>query len=383
MTSSFETTAIHAGQEPDPSTGGITPPIHMTSTYAQPALGSNKGWVYSRAGNPTRANLEECLAALEGGVGCCAFGSGMAAITALLQTLRPGDGVVAGLDLYGGTHRILETLFRPWGVEIAYTRDATPEGYRDALSRVARPRLAWIESPTNPLLNVSDIAAISAVVRERDGCRSVVDNTFATPYLQRPLELGADYVVHSTSKYIAGHSDVIGGLVVARTAEALEPVKRMQKCAGAIPSPFDAWLTQRGVKTLAVRMQRHCDNALALAEALRAMTEFSRVVYPGLTDHPHHAIAKRQMRAFGGVVTVEMRDGFPAVERLLERLRIFALAEGLGGVESMVNFPPRMSHESLTAAELAERGITQGTVRFSVGIENADDLLEDIRQAVR
>ncbi len=381
MPHSFETLAIHAGQEPDPSTGAITPPIHMTSTYAQPALGKNKGWVYSRGGNPTRENLETCLAALEKGAGCCAFGSGMAAITALLQTLKPGDGVVAGLDLYGGTHRILETLFRPWGVEIVYTPDATPEGYRDALAHTANPRLAWVESPTNPLLNISDIAAISAVVHEHGECNVVVDNTFATPWLQRPIELGADYVIHSTSKYLAGHSDVVGGVIVAKTNELLDPVKRMQKSAGAIPSPFDVWLTQRGVKSLAVRMQRHCDNALALAQALQAMPEFTRVVYPGLPDHPHHEIARKQMDGFGGVVTVEMRDGFPAVERLLERLEIFTLAEGLGGIESMVNFPPRMSHESLSEEELAERGITQSTVRFSVGIENIDDLIRDIRQA--
>jgi len=378
----FETLAIHAGQEPDEATGAITPPIHMTSTFAQAGLGMNKGFVYSRVSNPTRANLETCLAALEGGAGCCAFASGMAAIMAVLHVLRPGDGVVAGIDLYGGTHRALETIFRPWGLEVAYAKTATPEGYRAALAQLARPRVAWIESPTNPMLNIADIAGIAAVAREIDGCRVVVDNTFATPYLQRPIALGADIVVHSTSKYLAGHSDVIGGLVVAATAEILAPIKVYQKSAGGIPSPFDAWLTQRGVKSLPVRMQRHCDNALAFAKALRAMPAFSRVVYPGLPDHPHHELAKRQMRAFGGVVTVDMRGGFAAVDAMLRKLRIFALAEGLGGIESMVGYPPRMSHESLTPAERAERGITDGTVRFSVGIESIEDLVADVKQAV-
>lgn len=379
----FETLAIHAGQEPDPATGSITPPIHMTSTFAQAGLGLNKGFVYSRVSNPTRANLETCMAALEGGAGCCAFASGMAAIMAVLHVLRPGDGVVAGIDLYGGTHRALETIFKPWGLEVAYAQDATPAGYRAALAKLARPRIAWIESPTNPMLNIADVAGISAVAHEREGCRVVVDNTFATPWLQRPIALGADLVVHSTSKYLAGHSDVIGGLVVGAKPEDLAPIKVYQKSAGGIPSPFDAWLTQRGIKSLPVRMQRHCENALSFALALRSMPEFAKVVYPGLPDHPHHELARKQMRAFGGVVTVDMEGGFAAVDAMLKKLQIFALAEGLGGIESMVGYPPRMSHESLTPAERAERGITDGTVRFSVGIESVEDLIADVIQAVR
>ncbi|MDK2973561.1 MAG: cystathionine gamma-synthase [Candidatus Sumerlaeota bacterium] len=378
----FETRAIHSGQAPDPSHGSVVPPIHLTSTFAQTRFEADGPHTYSRVSNPTRNALEECLAALEGGTSCAAFASGMAASQAIFQTLSPGDGVVAGSDLYGGTYRLLEQVYKRWGLEVRYAADNSAEAYAAALASLARPRLVWLESPTNPLLFLTDIEAVCAVAKAK-GCLVAVDNTFASPYLQRPLELGADLVMHSTTKYLGGHSDIVGGAVIARRPEDMELVRFQQKAAGAIPSPFEAWLLQRGVKTLAVRMERHCDNAEAFAEALRGMTGVAKVFYPGFADHPGHAIAARQMRRFGGMVAAELTGGVPAVRQLVENVKFFSYGESLGGVESLLSHPASMSHASLPREERLARGIGDGLVRFSVGIETVDDLIGDVRQALR
>jgi cystathionine beta-lyase/cystathionine gamma-synthase len=378
----FETRAIHVGQRPDPTHGSTVPPIHMTSTFTQARFEADAPHSYTRVSNPTRNALEECLAALEGGEAAAAFASGMAATQAILLSLTPGDGVVAGRDLYGGTFRMLERVFRPWGLEVSWAEDSTPESYRRALRMLARPRIVWLESPTNPLLLATDIAAVADVGHEA-GCRVVVDNTFATPYLQQPFDFGADIVTHSTTKYLGGHSDIIGGAIVTRHAADIEPYRFQQKASGAIASPFDSWLVHRGIKTLAVRMDRHCENAARLAHALRAHPAVERVYWPGFEDHPGHEIAARQMRGFGGMVSADLRGGAETVRRLVERLRLFAYAESLGGVESLVNYPTKMSHGSMTPAERAERGIGDGLVRFSVGIENAEDLIGDVRRALQ
>lgn len=378
---SFETLAIHAGQEPDPSTGATVPPIHLTSTFTQEGLGQHKGFGYSRVANPTRSRLEETLAALEDGAACGVFGSGMAAIDALLRTLSPGDGVIAGAEIYGGTHRLLEKTLRPWGLEVAYAASNEADAYHDAARRLARPRLFWAESPTNPILGIVDIAAVAEAARE-SGCKLAVDNTFATPYLQRPLHLGADFSLHSMTKYLGGHSDIVGGAVIAKSAADFEPIRFLQKNAGAILSPFECWLVQRGIKTLAVRMDRHCENARRFAEAARAMKGVQRAFYPGFNEHPGHAIASRQMRDFGGMVSVEFQGGTETVENLARRLRVFAVGESLGGVESLASHPATMSHAGMSPEERAERGIGDGLVRFSVGLESVDDLIADVQQAL-
>ncbi len=377
----FETRAIHTGQSADPTTGAVIPPLYLSTTYQQESPGVHKGYEYSRSQNPTRESLEACLASLEGGAACAAFSSGLAATNALLQMLRPGDGFVAGHDLYGGTFRLLHSVFEPWGLEVARAESAKPEAYERALSSLQRPRMVWLESPTNPLIDLVDIRAVSDAAH-RYNAQVVVDNTFATPYLQQPLALGADYALHSTTKYLGGHSDVIGGAVVARTEELLEPVRYLQNTAGLIPGPLDCYLVQRGLKTLAVRMDRHCANAMQLAEALCEMKGLSRVIYPGLPDHPDHALAKRQMRAFGGMIAIELADGFEAAKAFCTKVRIFSLAESLGGVESLCSHPPSMTHASVPVADRRARGISDGLVRLSVGIEDADDLVADIRQAL-
>lgn len=374
----FSTRAVHAGQEADPATGATVVPIYATATYTQEAPGKHKGYEYSRSGNPTRAALETCLAALEGGERGLAFASGLAATTAVLSTLRPGDEVATAADLYGGTFRLLERVFKPWGLVSRYTEDASPEGFAAVLTPATK--LVWIETPTNPLLQVLDIAAIAELAHRR-GAVLVVDNTFASPYLQRPLDLGADLVVHSTTKYLGGHSDVIGGAVVGRR-DLLEPIAFYQNAAGAVAGPFDAWLVLRGVKTLAVRMERHSANARALAGWLASRPEVERVYYPGLPDHPNHDVARRQMRDFGGMLSVRLAGGGPAARRLLTRTRLFSLAESLGGVESLIGHPATMTHASIPADVRAARGVDDGLVRLSVGIEDLDDLREDLRQAL-
>jgi cystathionine beta-lyase/cystathionine gamma-synthase len=374
----FSTQAIHAGQDADPATGATVVPIYATSTYTQQAPGKHKGYEYSRSGNPTRTALETCLAALEGAERGLAFASGLAATTAVLSTLRPGDEVAAAADLYGGTFRLLERVFKPWGLITRYTEDPTPAGFSAIVNRATK--LVWIETPTNPLLQVLDIAAI-AELSHRSGAILAVDNTFASPYLQQPVRLGADLVIHSTTKYLGGHSDVIGGAVVGSRA-LLEPIAFYQNAAGGVPGPFDAWLTLRGIKTLAVRMERHCANARRLASWLAEHPQIDRVYHPGLKSHPQHELARRQMRDFGGMISVRLKGGGAAAHRLLTRTRIFSLAESLGGVESLIGHPATMTHASIPAEIRAARGVDDGLVRLSVGIEDADDLVADLEHAL-
>jgi cystathionine gamma-lyase len=374
----FATLAIHAGQDPDPATGAVITPIYATSTYHQEAPGRHKGYEYSRSGNPTRAALESCLAALEGGARGLAFASGLAATTAVLSTLRPGDEVAAAADLYGGTFRLLERVFRPWGLVARYTDDAGPDGFRKIIT--PKTKLVWIETPTNPLLQILDIAAVADLAHKAKAVLAV-DNTFASPYLQQPIRLGADLVVHSTTKYLGGHSDVVGGAVVGRR-DLLEPIAFYQNAAGGVPGPFDAFLTLRGIKTLAVRMRQHCDNARRLAEWLVGRPQVERVFYPGLPSHPGHDLAERQMRDFGGMISVRLKGGKDGALRFMTRTKLFSLAESLGGVESLVCYPATMTHASIPADVREARGVDDGLVRLSVGIEDADDLQEDLRQAL-
>lgn len=374
----FSTRAIHAGQAPDPATGSVIVPIHATSTYAQDGVGGlREGYEYSRTGNPTRSALETCIAELEGGRHGRAFASGMAATDALLRaTCRPGDHIVIPDDAYGGTYRLVDSVFRHWGIE--YT--AVPLDDVDAVREAVRPgtRLVWCETPTNPLLGVADIAALAGVAHDA-GARLVVDNTFASPYLQTPLGLGADVVVHSTTKYLGGHSDVVGGALVTDDGELDGQVGFLQNSAGAIPGPFDAWLTLRGLKTLAVRMERHCDNAERVVDALGAHPRVSGVRYPGLAQHAGHEVAAKQMRRFGGMVSFHVRGGVDAALDVCRRTRLFTLAESLGGVESLIEHPGRMTHASVAGSQLE---VADDLVRLSVGIEDADDLVADLRQAL-
>jgi cystathionine gamma-lyase len=374
----FATRAIHTGQGADPATGATIVPIYATSTYTQEAPGHHKGFEYSRSGNPTRAALETCLASLEGGARGLAFASGLAATTAVFSILKPGDEVAAAADLYGGTYRLLERVFKPWGLVPRFTDDAGPEGFRKIIT--SKTKLVWIETPTNPLLQILDIAAIAKLTHNA-GAILAVDNTFASPYLQQPLQLGADLVVHSTTKYLGGHSDVVGGAVVG-SKELLQPIAFYQNAAGGVPGPFDAFLTLRGLKTLAVRMERHCANARALADWLVKQPQVERLYYPGLPSHPGHDVARRQMRDFGGMVSVRLRGGKEAAMRLLTRTKLFSLAESLGGVESLIGHPATMTHASIPAAERIARGVDDGLVRLSVGIEDVEDLREDLREAL-
>ena len=375
----FATRSIHAGQEADPTTGATVVPIYATSTFTQEAPGQHKGFEYSRSGNPTRAALETCLAALESGERALAFASGLAATTAVLSTLQPGDEVAAAADLYGGTFRLLERVFKPWGLVPRYTEDPSPEGFASILTPATK--LVWIETPTNPLLQVLDIARLAELAHSR-GALLAVDNTFASPFLQRPLELGADLVIHSTTKYLGGHSDVIGGAVIGQS-ELLRPIAFYQNAAGGVPGPFDSWLVLRGIKTLAVRMRAHCENARALAEWLSAHKAVAKVYYPGLPDHPNHEVAARQMRDFGGMLSLRLHGGHAAALRLLTRTRLFSLAESLGGVESLIGHPATMTHASIPAEIRSARGVDDGLVRLSVGIEDIDDLRDDLDRALR
>ncbi len=374
----FSTLAIHAGQDADPATGATVVPIYATSTYTQAAPGKHKGFEYSRTGNPTRAALETCLAALEGGERGLAFASGLAATTAVLSMLRPGDEVVAAADLYGGTYRLLERVFKPTGLKVQYTEDPSPAGFSRLVTKDTR--LVWIETPTNPLLQILDIAAL-ADIAHRAGAKLAVDNTFASPYLQQPLRLGADLVVHSTTKYLGGHSDVVGGAVVG-SSELLQPIAFYQNAAGGVPGPFDAWLTLRGVKTLAVRMERHCANARQLAGWLASHPAVERVYYPGLASHPGHELARKQMRDFGGMLSIRVKGGKDVALRVLTRTRLFSLAESLGGVESLIGHPATMTHASIPAEIRLARGIDDGLIRLSAGIEDAADLQHDLQHAL-
>ena len=375
----FETRAIHAGQAAEPLTGAVAVPVYQTSTYKQDGIGRPRGYEYSRTGNPTRQALEEALASLESGAYGLAFASGVAATTAVFQLLSPGDHVVAGDDLYGGTYRLLEKVYRPWGVEVDYADSTSPAAFAAAI----RPntRLIWVETPTNPLLKLVDLAAVAKVARQADALLAV-DNTFASPYFQRPLELGADVVVHSTTKYLGGHSDVVGGAVVVRREELFHKLHFYQNAAGAIPGPWDSWLVLRGLKTLAVRMREHERNAQHLAKILEDHPAVERVFYPGLASHPQHELARRQMSGFGGMLSLELKGGFAAVERFVARLKVFTLGESLGGVESLACYPPRMTHASLPAEERKRRGIRDNLVRLSVGIEHVKDLEADLLGAL-
>ncbi|WP_144752130.1 cystathionine gamma-synthase [Curtobacterium pusillum] len=377
----FSTRAVHAGQEPDGPTGAVIPPIHLTSTYVQDGIGGMRnGYEYSRAGNPTRDSLQTLLADLDGGVAAYSFASGLAAEDALLRAaLVPGARVVMGNDVYGGTHRLVSRLHVPWGVELVVVDMSDLDQVRAALEDAPDQTVLWVETPTNPLMKIADIAAL-AELGHGAGALVVVDNTFASPYLQQPLSLGADVVVYSTTKYLGGHSDVVGGAVVLADEELAAKVQFLQFGAGAVSSPFDAFLTTRGIKTLAVRMERHSQNAQAVAEALVAAPGVERVYYPGLADHPGHDVAARQMRGFGGMLSVALSGGPEAARRFAESTELFALAESLGGVESLIGYPSEMTHASVKGTELA---VPENVVRLSVGIEDAGDLVADLQQALQ
>jgi cystathionine beta-lyase/cystathionine gamma-synthase len=368
----FETRAIHEGQEPDPATGAITVPIYQTSTYVQEAVGEHKGYDYSRTANPTRRALETCLASLESARHGFAYSSGMGATTTVMHLLSPGERVVAVNDVYGGTYRLFSKVYEPKGYRFAF---AAHDGVVDAID--GDTRLVWIETPTNPLLNVVDIAAATEAAHAV-GAVVVVDNTFATPYLQRPLELGADIVVHSTTKYLGGHSDLVGGFAATNDPTVAERLAFLQNSLGAVPGPFDAWLVLRGLKTLALRMQRHCENARAVAEFLDGHPQVERVLYPGLAGHPGHDVASRQMSDFGGMVSFLAPSVEDAVA-LVARTKIWKLAESLGGVESLIEVPSAMTHASTSDAPFAS---PPNLVRLSVGIESVDDLVADLDAAL-
>jgi cystathionine gamma-synthase len=374
----FETLAVHAGPEPDAATGAVVPPIHAVSTYQQDGVGEPRGgYEYSRTANPTRAALEECLAALEGGQRGLAFASGMAAEDCALRTVcRPGAHVVIPTDAYGGTYRLLAQVMQAWGL----TWTAAPIGDPAAVAAAIRPetRVIWCETPTNPLLGIADIAALASIAHAA-GALLVVDNTFASPYLQQPLALGADVVVQSTTKYLGGHSDVIGGALIAADAELGERLASCQNTTGAVAGPFDAWLVLRGAKTLAVRMDRHCANAERIAAMLAAHERVAEVLYPGLPTHPGHEIAAKQMRAFGGMVSFRVRGGEPAALEVCNRTRLFILGESLGGVESLIEHPARMTHASAAGGPLE---VPADLIRLSVGIEAVEDLIADVDWAL-
>ncbi len=371
----FATRAIHVGQEPDPATGAVITPIYQTSTFAQEAVGVHKGYDYARGANPTRTALEECLASLENAAHGHAFSSGVGATSSIVHLLDPGDHVVCVNDVYGGTYRMFSQVYEPKGYRFTYVTPA--ELSSEAGAHVADARLVWVETPTNPLLNLVDIEAVAAATKAA-GALLVVDNTFATPYLQNPLDLGADIVVHSTTKYLGGHSDVIGGFAGTNDPTIAERLRFLQKSLGAVPGPFDSWLVLRGLKTLAVRMERHCANARAVAEFLAAHPRVAQVLWPGLPEHPGHEIAKRQMRDFGGMVSFLAETEAEAVA-LVSRTEVWTLAESLGGVESLVEHPARMTHASTASGPFAAPG---NLVRLSVGIESPDDLLADLDRAL-
>ncbi|QUD88232.1 cystathionine gamma-synthase [Phenylobacterium montanum] len=379
----FSTRTIHAGQEPDPTTGAVMTPIYATSTYAQSSPGVHKGFEYSRSQNPTRFAFERCVADLESGAQGFAFASGLAAASTVCDLLDSGDHVIASDDLYGGSFRLFDKVKkRSAGLSFSFVDLTDPAALERALT--PKTRMVWIETPTNPTLKLTDLAAVAAIARKH-GAITVADNTFASPYIQRPLEHGVDIVVHSTTKYLNGHSDMVGGVaVVGDNADLIEQLKFLQNAVGGISGPFDSFLALRGVKTLAVRMERHCDNALKIARWLRNHPETGKVIYPGLEDHPQHDLAKRQMTGgFGGIVTLVLNRDMAGTRRMLERTQLFTLAESLGGVESLIGHPATMTHASVPPETRARLGITDSLVRLSVGIEDGDDLIADLEQALR
>jgi cystathionine gamma-lyase/cystathionine beta-lyase/cystathionine gamma-lyase/homocysteine desulfhydrase len=374
----FSTKAIHAGQEPDPTTGAVTVPIYQTSTYAQEGLGKHKGFEYARTQNPTRSALEQNLAALEGGKACFAFASGMAATNAVMTLLQAGDHVIVSDNTYGGTFRLFDKVLRKFGVEFSYVDAREPQNVEEATK--AETRMVFVETPTNPVMSLIDIRAVSEITRRR-GLRLVVDNTFMSPYFQRPLELGADIVVHSTTKYLNGHSDSVGGAVILNDEEDIRALAFIQNAAGAIISPMDAWLVMRGTKTLAVRMRQHDENGRIVAQFLSEHPSVKKVYYPGLKSHPQHDLASRQMSGFGGMISFET-GSLENAKRVLEAVRVCTLGESLGGVESLISHPATMTHASVPETERARLGITDGLVRVSVGIEDVEDIIADLDQAL-
>jgi cystathionine beta-lyase/cystathionine gamma-synthase len=374
------TLLIHAGQAPDPSTGAIMTPIYQTSTYVQEAPAQHKGYEYARSQNPTRKALEDCLAASEHAKHGLSFGSGVAATDAIMKLLRPGDEVIAADDMYGGTYRLFTKVFEPMGIRFHFVSMADPQ----ALEKLVTPntKLIWTETPTNPLMRISDIEGISGVAK-RFGLILVVDNTFATPWLQNPLKLGADIVMHSGTKYLGGHSDVIHGCIMLNDDELREKLYFIQKSCGAVPGPFDCFLVLRGLKTLHVRMKAHCENGRTIAHYLRNHPKVAKVYWPGFEDHPNHEIACKQMRDFGGMMSILLKDdSLDAAKRLLTHTHLFALAESLGGVESLINHPASMTHASIPKSEREKVGVVDGLIRLSVGIEDVDDLIADLETAL-
>jgi len=371
---------IHAGAEPDPSTGAIMTPIYQTSTYVQDAPGKNKGYEYARSQNPTRTALEKAFAEIENGKYALAFSSGVAATDAVIKLLQPGDEVICGNDMYGGTYRLFTKVFEKFGIKFIYVDTKNISNISAAVT--SKTKLVWLETPTNPLMNITDIAAVAAITKPKN-ILLTVDNTFASPYLQTPLDLGADIIMHSVTKYIGGHSDVIQGSLMMNDAELRDKLYFIQKSCGAVPGPMDCFLVLRGIKTLHVRMQRHCENGAIIAHWLRKHPKVAKVYWPGFEDHPGHAVAKKQMSDFGGMLSFELKNN--SVEeamRVLSSTKLFSLAESLGGVESLINHPATMTHASIPREERIKNGLSDSLIRLSVGIEDADDLAEDLKQAI-
>jgi cystathionine beta-lyase len=378
----FNTKTIHGGQKHEETTGAVMPPIFQTSTYAQSSPGVHKGYEYSRGANPTRTALEDSLAALENGTDGFAFSSGLAAIDCVLRTLNPGDEVIAGDDLYGGTYRMFTRLFMKYGLEFSYVDMNLASNVKDVITE--KTKLVWIETPTNPLMKIADIAAISSVVKDiNSDILIAVDNTFATPYLQQPLDLGADIAMHSATKYLGGHSDLVMGALIVKDAKLAEEIHFIQFAAGAIAGPMDSFLALRGIKTLHIRMQRHCENGKVVANFLKNHPKVGMVYYPGFENHPNHLVAKKQMKDFGGMVSFKLKDESKAAAfKFLESTKIFTLAESLGGVESLVSHPTTMTHGSIPEPERLKIGITDSLIRLSIGIEDEEDLLADLEHAL-
>jgi len=376
----FETKTVRAGIVPDPTTGAIVPPIYQTATYVLEEVGRNRGFDYTRASNPTRQMLEENLAAIEGGRRAVAYASGLSAVDAILRLFEPGDHIVSTDDVYGGVYRLFERILSRYGLRFTYVDSTDPRKVERAITR--KTRMVWIETPTNPLLKVTDLEAVGAICRKKRVLYGV-DSTFATPALLRPFEFGADLVMHSTTKYLSGHNQIIGGAVVMNDDGLFERLKFVQKAVGAVPSPFDCWLVLMGVKTLAIRMARHSENGMTVARFLEAHPKVKRISYPGLESHPEHQVARRQMRAFGGMISFELKGGIPAGRKLMNSVRLCSLAESLGAVETMVTHPATMTHAEVPKKDRLARGLTDGLVRISVGIEHPDDIIDDLKQALR
>ena len=377
----FETMAIHC-QEPDPLTGSVTVPVYQTSTYKHEAIGKHKGYEYSRSDNPTRKMLESTIAALEDGTFGLAFASGVAATAAVFSIFKSGDHIVMGDDIYGGTYRLLEKVFKRWGLKVTYADVDDLKSFQKAIQK--QTKLVWVETPTNPLLKIIDLKRLSEMVKSKNkNVLIAVDNTFSSPFFQRPLTLGADIIVHSTTKYLSGHSDIIGGAVVTSSEKLFRELKSYQSAAGAVPGPWDCWLVLRGIKTLAIRMKEHECNALFLSEYLKRHPRVEKIYYPGLASHPQHDVARKQMSGFGGMVSIELKGKFRAVEKFLSKLKLFTLAASLGGVESLVLHPATYSHRILPEKERKKLGISDSLIRLSVGIEHREDLKKDLEQALK